>query len=67
MCAGNICSPLCLFSNKVAFVTSFQKVDRWFRGANLERFVGRTTPNPNLLQSQNISAPLPTTSPRTCN
>ena len=25
------------------------------------------TPNPNLLQSQNISSPLPTTSPRTCN
>ena len=42
MCAGNVCSPLYLFSNKVAFVTSFQKVCRYFRGANLERFVGRT-------------------------
>ena len=28
MCAGNVCSPLYLFSNKVAFVTSFQKVCR---------------------------------------
>ena len=42
MCSGNVCSPLYLFSNKVAFVTSFQKVCRKFRGANLERFVGGT-------------------------
>ena len=26
MCAGNVCSPLYLFSNKVAFVTSFQNL-----------------------------------------
>ena len=40
--AGNVCRALYLFSNKVAFVTSFQKVCRYFSGANLERFVGRT-------------------------
>ena len=41
MYAGNVCGALYLF-NKVAFVTSFQKVCRWFSSANLERLVGRT-------------------------
>ena len=30
MCAGNVCSPLYLFSNKVGLVTSFQKVCRLY-------------------------------------